>query len=157
LLKPDVVICLGNEILSDDSFGYHVAERLCSAQGLSDTDVIFAPLAGFGLLDLINRRRRVLIVDTIVSGKDAPGTIRLNPLGVFTPSYHLTTSHQMNLPTTLEFGKTMGMEMPERIDVLTVEASDVETLSEHMTPAVDAAVGPSAERILAWASEAQLY
>jgi hydrogenase maturation protease len=152
LLKPDVVICLGNEILSDDSFGYHVAELLKSADGLSETEIIFAPLAGFGLLDLINRRRRVLIVDTIVTGDNPPGTIRISPLGAFTPSYHLTTSHQMSLPTTLEFGRKMGMEMPDRIDVLTVEAADVETLSERMTPAIEAALAPAVARVVEWAA-----
>ncbi len=152
MLKPDVVICLGNEILSDDSFGFHVAGLLRSVDGLSETEVIFAPLAGFGLLNLIECRRRVLIVDTIVTGKDAPGTIHLSPLGAFTPSYHLTTSHQMSLPTTLEFGRKMGMEMPGRIDVLTVEAADVETLSERMTPEVEAALEPAVTRIISWAA-----
>lgn len=129
-----------------------MAEHLGSRNELPEAEIIFVPLAGFGLLDLFNRRRRVLIVDTIVTGQDPPGTIRLNPLGQFTPSYNLTTSHQMSLPTTLEFGRKMGMAMPDRIDVLTVEAADVETLSERMTPAVEAAVGPAAARIMEWVS-----
>ncbi|OGC92277.1 MAG: hypothetical protein A2W25_14795 [candidate division Zixibacteria bacterium RBG_16_53_22] len=152
MLKSDAVICLGNEILSDDAFGYHVAELLRSSGELPEAEIIFAPLAGFGLLELFNRRRRVLIVDTIVTGQDPPGTIHLSPLGQFTPSYNLTTSHQMNLPTTLEFGRQMGMAMPNRIDVLTVEAADIETLSESMTPAVKAALEPAAGRIREWAS-----
>jgi hydrogenase maturation protease len=152
LLKPDAIICLGNEILSDDAFGYHVAELLSSQDALPEAEVIFAPLAGFGLLDLINRRRRVLIVDTIVNGQDAPGTIKLHPLGHFTPSFHLTTSHQMSLPTTLEFGRQMGMEMPQGIDVLTVEAADIETLSERMTPAVERALPVAAAKIIEWAT-----
>jgi len=93
-----------------------------------------------------------LIVDTIVSGQDKPGTIRLIPFGEFTPSYNLTTSHQVSLPTALKFGSEIGMSMPEQIDVLTVEAADVVTLSEEMTPSVSESLKPALERIRNWAS-----
>jgi hydrogenase maturation protease len=151
LLKPLIVLCLGNEIISDDRFGPEVARRLQeeSGEGLG-ADVIFAPLAGFRLLDLLAGRRAALIVDTIRTGKASPGTLHEFPAGVLTPSKNLTTSHQISLPTVLELGRKLGMDLPEAIDVLAVEAQDVETLSEEMTAPVQGALDEALEFVYKW-------
>jgi hydrogenase maturation protease len=148
LLKPVLVLCLGNEIISDDAFGPAVARELVKETEIGRrADVIFAPLAGFSLLDLLAGRRKVLIVDTVRTGKSAPGTLHSFPAGVLTPSHHLTSSHQISLPTALELGKRLGYAMPEHIDILAVEAQDLETLSEQLTPPVRAAL-PAALRLV---------
>jgi hydrogenase maturation protease len=151
LLKPLFVLCLGNEIVSDDAFGPVVARQLTSETEICRrADVIFAPVAGFSLLDLMAGRRRVLIVDTIRTGKSAPGTLHSFPAGVLTPSQHLTTSHQISLPTALELGKRLGYDMPDQIDILAVEAHDLETLSEELTPPVRAAVNDALRYVRDW-------
>ena len=140
-MKSLLVLCLGNEIISDDAFGPAVAQELQKdTETNRRADVIFAPVAGFSLLDLLKDRRKVLIVDTIVTGKNPPGKLMSFPAGVLTPSYHLTTSHHISLPTALEFGKQLGYKMPDNIDILGVEAQDLVTLSEELTPPVRAAV-----------------
>jgi hydrogenase maturation protease len=150
-LKPLLILCLGNEILSDDGFGPEVAKRLVESGDFADqAEVIFAPLAGFQLLEHLAGRHKVLIVDTIITGKVEAGTIKLYPAGVFTPSQHLNSSHQINLPTALELGRQMGMEMPQVIDVLTVEAQDVTTLCEELTPEVRLAVTEAVAEIKKW-------
>jgi hydrogenase maturation protease len=149
--KPLLVLCLGNEILSDDGFGPEVARRFLEEDSADlPADVVFAPLAGFGLLDLLSGRKRVLIVDTIRTGTTEAGTLHHFPAGVMTPSRNLTTSHQISLPTALEFGRRLSMDMPEVIDVLAVEAQDIETLSEKLTPAVSAAVKQALDFIHNW-------
>lgn len=151
MLKPPLILCLGNEIISDDRFGPVVAQRLQQEQGgRLGADVIFAPLAGFHLLDLLAGRRAALIVDTIVTGHAPPGTLREFPMGALTPSKNLTTSHQISLPTALELGKRLGMELPAVIDVIAVEAQDLETLSEHMTEPVERAVDEAIVYIRKW-------
>jgi hydrogenase maturation protease len=151
LLKPLLVLCLGNEIISDDAFGPAVARELAKETEMSRrADVIFAPVAGFSLLDLLTGRRKVLIVDTIRTGKAVPGTLHSFPAGVLTPSHHLTTSHQINLPTALELGKRLGYAMPERIDILAVEAQDLETLSEELSPPVRAALPEALRLVRKW-------
>ncbi len=149
-MKPILVLCLGNEVLSDDSFGFHVAQRL-SGETVEDdqTEVIFSSIAGFSLLDILNSRSRVLVVDTIQTGA-VPGTIHFFPAGNLIPSRHLIISHQISLPTAISLGQLVGLDMPETIDVLSVEAKDVETLSESMTPEVAAAVADSVLRVREW-------
>ncbi|MBU0509486.1 hydrogenase maturation protease [bacterium] len=151
MLKPLLVLCLGNEIISDDRFGPEVARRLQeeSGEGLG-ADVIFAPLAGFRLLDLLAGRRAALIVDTIRTGHAAPGTLHEFPAGVLTPSKNLTTSHQISLPTALELGRQLGVELPEVIDVLAVEAHDLETLREEMTAPVQEAMDKALQFVYQW-------
>lgn len=149
--KPILILCLGNEVLCDDAFGPTVAKLIDNAQQTCDrVEVIFAPLAGFRLLDLLRGREKVLIVDSIVTENCRPGTLHFFPMGNLTPSRGLTTSHQMSLPTALDLGRKLGYLMPEHIDVLAVEIADNTTLSETMTEAVAAAVPVAVGHIEHW-------
>lgn len=151
MLKPDLILCLGNEVLTDDGFGAVVSRRLLAEGGLrQDVEVIFAPVAGFALLDLLADRERVLIVDTIQTGKSAPGTLKFFEMGTLVPANHLINSHQMSLPTALELGRRMQLAMPATVDVLAVEVEDIETLSEELTPRVADAVQGAIEAIQTW-------
>jgi hydrogenase maturation protease len=150
-VRPSLVLCLGNEVLSDDSFGYWVArelERSCGAD--KNVDVIFSPQAGFNLIGLLEDRERVLIVDTITTGQAKPGTLHFIDMGFFTPSKNLTCSHQINLPTAVLLGGELGAKMPSHIDVLAVEAKDIETFGEALTPPLASALGAAVERVISW-------
>jgi hydrogenase maturation protease len=150
-MRPALVLCLGNEILSDDSFGYKIACRLVEQYDFNGgAEVEFAPLGGLNLIDLLKDRERALIVDTIITGDAAPGTLHFVEMGHFVPSKNLTCSHEVNLPTALKFGRELGMIMPEKIDVIAVEASDIVTLSEKLTPRVEGALEHAINRILNW-------
>jgi len=149
-VKPILVLCLGNEVLSDDRFGAEIAELLRADDFGPDVEVLFVSAAGFALVDLLANRRSALIVDTILTGTCDPGTIHYFPIGNLAPSKNLTNSHQINLPTALEFGRKMGYAMPDDIQVLAVEAQDVTTLSERLTEPVAAAIDTSLKRIRAW-------
>jgi hydrogenase maturation protease len=152
-MKPILVLCLGNEVLSDDSFGFHAAQRL-ESEGVPDdcAEVIYSSIAGFSLLDLLNERERVLIVDVIQTG-GTPGAIHFFPAGNLTPSEQLINSHQISLPTALALGRQFGLALPETVDVIAVEAQDVETLSETMTPAVAGAMDETLVRIKEWITD----
>ena len=149
-MKPILVLCLGNDVLSDDAFGFRVGEALNRPEVTDCADVWTAAIAGFALLDILEGRRTVLIVDTVVTGKAAAGTVQFFPNGHWTPSRSLVSSHQISLPNALQFGRLLGYDMPDDIDILAVEASDVTTLSEEMTPLVTAAVPRAAAIIEDW-------
>ena len=147
-------MCLGNDIVSDDGFGPVVARKLLDNNDFStEAEIITASVAGFNLLDLLAGRERVLIVDAMVSGRFAPGTLNFFRAGILTPAKNLITSHQISLPTTLELGKILGLKMPQVVDVIAVEAEDIETLSEELTPTVQKAVNGALELIYNWISQ----
>lgn len=150
-MKPLLVLCLGNDILSDDAFGPIVEKKLRENwSGNDNVEVIYAATAGFGLLDLLAGRKSVLIVDAIITGNSEPGTVYFFPAGSLTPSYNLINSHQINLPTALELGRQLGLEMPDDIQVIAVEAADVETFGEYLTPKVAGAVGEALTAVQDW-------
>lgn len=150
-MKPILVLCLGNEVLSDDSFGPRIAEILNDNHSFEETvEVISASLAGFNLLDLLKERQSILVVDTIVSGKAKPGTLHFFPAGQLTASNNLISSHQINLPTAVRLGTELGIDIPEDIDVLAVEALDVETLGENLTAPVTNAIDRAVSLIMDW-------
>lgn len=155
-MKPFLVLCLGNEILTDDAFGFHVANTIVDKYGVfSDTDVEFAAVAGFNLLDLIARRKSVLIIDTIMTGNYNPGHLHVFHQGYDTPSTSLVSSHQISLPVALKFGLKLGLEMPSEIDILAVEASDIYTLNNTMTPPVVQSINQAILMIYNWIQEKQ--
>ena len=150
-MKPPLILCLGNEIISDDGFGPEVARQLTLQGDLTElVDVVYTPIAGFCLVDLLADRERVLIVDTIRTGKVPPGTLHNFPAGELTPSNNLTTSHQISLPIALELGRRFGAKMPRVLDLIAVEAEDLETLSEELSPPVRAAIGKALDLIKEW-------
>jgi hydrogenase maturation protease len=151
MLNRPLILCLGNEIISDDRFGFEIAELLNGdSRVLRVADVEFAARAGFELIPLLAERPAALVVDTIRTGVDEPGTVRMHEMGAFAPSNHLVNSHQISLPTALEFARLYGIMMPPSIEVLTVEAEDLETLKEVLTERVAAAVAPAQQLIMEW-------
>ncbi len=150
-MNERLVLCLGNEILSDDGIGFVVARELENSPSPVEADVCCAALAGFSLLDLLAGRREVLIVDAIMTGESQPGTIYSFPASDLAPTWNLVGSHHISLPTAIEFGRLYGVTMPESVDVLAVEASDVQTLHEGLTPLVAKAVPEVVGRVRDWA------
>ena len=150
-MKDVLILGLGNDLVADDGFGPEVIKRLKQRPDLSErVELIFAPLAGFALLDLMRGKRVVLIVDSILTGKSPAGTLHYFPAGFMTPTKQLSGSHQISLPTALELGKLIGYEMPLQIDVLAVEASDVLSITEELTAPVEAALASAILQIDEW-------
>jgi len=147
------VLGLGNPILRDDAVGLRVArevrQRLTpEAQAAADVDVREAEVAGFALLDLLADRSLAILVDAIQHPDLPPGSLLLLSPEKLLPTARLTTAHQIDLPTALGLGDSLGLPMPSTVYILVVVVQDSETFGETMTPAVAAAVAPAAEQVL---------
>jgi hydrogenase maturation protease len=153
-LSKTLILCLGNDILCDDAIGMAVAEKLVNDETVtSKAEVIFAPLAGINLLEFIHERNRVLIIDSIITNNDRPGTVKFIQAGYLTPSNNLINSHQISLPTALKLGQELGYNLTENIDILTIEAGDITTISETMTKEVSDSVDKVIELSKAWLND----
>jgi hydrogenase maturation protease len=156
-----LVLCLGNDILRDDGVGWAVADALAaslpeprippfdSAQG--GPEVLEGPspesrvvvrrsaLSGFYLLDELTGWNRVLVVDAVRTGQHPPGTVlsfSFEALGTEAgPS-----PHAVGLPTVIHLGRQSGVPLPSWIHIVAIEADDMESFVEGLTPAVEAAV-----------------
>src|ERR1035438_2217946 len=67
---------LGNEILADDAFGIHVAREV-QRRFPGQVEVVCSSASSFHLMDDVLGAARLLVVDTIVTGRAKPGAISI--------------------------------------------------------------------------------
>ncbi len=150
-----IVLGMGNPILTDDSVGLRVARAvagwLASPEGAGYADSVTveeSSVAGFSLLDLLAGYDRAVIVDAIQTRAGRPGDIYHLSVDDFASTVRLTSPHDINLFTALEFGKQMGISMPQDVAILAIEVEDMVTFSEACTPTVEAAIPRAVEAVL---------
>ena len=145
-----VVLGVGNPIMTDDAIGLVAVKAFEDRHGdIANVEVRYSERGGFDLLDLLDGCDHAVIVDAYVVSGVAPGTVLVRTLEDFTGSHHLYAAHGIDLPTAVTLGRQLGADMPDRVDIVGVVVEDPYTVSEQMTPTVEAAVGPTVEQVLA--------
>jgi hydrogenase maturation protease len=131
---------MGNPILGDDSVGLVVAaDAKKHLSGDPAIEVAEEHHGGLRLMERLVGYERVVIVDAIVTGKHAPGTIlRLGTTDI--PTQHTASTHDVNLATALRLAADLGLSVPRKIEIVAIEADQVLDFSSDLTPAVAAAV-----------------
>jgi hydrogenase maturation protease len=146
-VSSTLVLGMGNPILSDDGVGLLVAERLRQTPLPADVEVQLSEVAGLRLLELVRGFTRVIIIDALKSPADEgrrPGEIVRYEAKDFKGGHRYGSAHSIGLDTVLELGHKLGYDMPREVVVFAIEAEDVETFGEELSPAVAVA----AERVL---------
>ncbi len=132
------VLGLGNDLLADDALGVMVASRLRDRHG-PGLDVIDTIETGFGLMDHLIGADHMVVVDTVQTGHDPPGTLHV--LGEEDVDVAPGTSpHYVGLFETLEAGRKMGLRVPTQLVIVAVETHDCMTVGGPMHPDVEAAI-----------------
>jgi hydrogenase maturation protease len=143
-----LILGLGNSLLCDDGVGIYVAAELKNRVNRPEITVIETGVAGLSLLDLLVGYDKAIIIDAIQTVGGKAGQIySLNPKA-FDTAIHTASAHGINFTTALEFGKKLGLSLPQQIIIFAVEASDVSTFSEECTPEVKKAVPACVEMVL---------
>jgi hydrogenase maturation protease len=148
-----LILGLGNPLLRDDSVGLRIARQLMPLlQDNPDVEIDVDYWGGLRLMERMIGYEKAIIVDAICSGKQA-GTIHLISPGDL-PTQRSASPHDVNLPTALEFGRSAGASLPldENILLVAIEAGDVLSFDETLTPAVEDAM-PEAIRMVLSAIE----
>jgi hydrogenase maturation protease len=133
------VLGLGNEILADDALGILAARELAKLYPPDEVEVVESSESGLRLLDHVTNVPRLLVIDTIQTGRAAPGTITLlrEPDAPPAPG---ASAHGTGFFDTLALARNLGLSVPTEVVILTVEAADCLTLGAPMHPAVAAAL-----------------
>jgi len=146
-----LVLGLGNAILGDDAVGLRVAravaERWSDAEGVTIAE---EERGGLALLEQLTGFDRALLIDAIQTGAPA-GT--LHHLGVDSvPTQRTATAHGINLRMALEMGRRSGLSLPanKAIAILGIEAGDVLTFAETLSPELELAIPPAVEAVREW-------
>jgi len=147
-LNPKTLILgLGNDILTDDGVGLAVVRQLASPYAASEhIDVCETMEMGLALLDFLVGYDRVIIVDSIQTGRKPPGTIHEVDV---TGWRELTgsTPHFLGVGETLALGRQLGLAMPQRVTVIAIEVQDPYTLGTELSPSVAGSVPEAVGRL----------
>lgn len=150
-VPPFVVVGLGNEIASDDGVGLHAAAALAiELNDRSDVEVIALPWAGFALLDVLRGRRRAVLIDGLTTDTHPPGAVVRLDEADFGGSVRLNSFHDINYPTVMALGRTMGWKMPDEVAIWGIEMAVFDEFGEELTPVVADAVATVVHEVLAF-------
>ena len=145
-----LVLGLGNPLLRDDSIGLRVVQELRVRLGdKHNIEVTEDYWGGLRLMERMIGFDRAIIIDAIRTDAE-PGTIHLlSPDDI--PTQRSISAHDVNLPTALEVGRQAGAQLPSSNEILIVgvEAADVQTFDEALTPEVEIALPKVVETVLA--------
>ena len=156
-----LIIGLGNPILGDDGVGWRVIEKLSAQCGvplgeegqmLNAKRLTFdcASLGGLSLMERMVGYQRAILVDSMETGQSPEGSVQVIPLeSLPNPSAgHSASAHDTSLITALATGRKMGLELPESVQVVAVEAKNVYDFSEELSPRIALAVPVAVQAVL---------
>ena len=135
-----LVLGIGNPIIGDDGVGFRVIEALEADPPSGDITLTASDVSGFAILDYIVDSDEAIIVDAIQTVNGNAGDIYRLGLDDFRVTKHTPSAHDVDLPTALEIGKILNMQLPRKISIVAIEIPDAYEFSNDLTPPVQAAV-----------------
>ncbi|WP_242343065.1 hydrogenase maturation protease [Anaeromyxobacter terrae] len=133
-----LVLCLGNALRKDDAVALHIADALVR-EGAEGMTIRRSAAAGLYLLDDMEGFDRVVVVDAVRTGAHPPGTVLAFPLDAL-HAPEGPSPHAIGLPSALARAAAAGAPVPSRIEVVAVEALELDEVGEGLTSAVAAAI-----------------
>lgn len=143
-----IVVGLGNPLLTDDSVGLRVVDRLKPVlAGRPGLELAEDYCGGLRLMERLIGYERAIIIDAQRSNAP-PGTVRVLAADG-PPTRYGDSVHDADLWTALEFGRRAGAALPAPGDIriVAIEAADVDTFGEQCTPEVAAGIPRAVEAV----------
>ena len=141
-----LILGVGNPILTDDGVGIKIAQRLKERK--PELEVMETSEAGLALLDLMVGYDRLIVIDSIITGKGEPGELYKLEMEALEPAAELSSSHGIDIVTAYEIGQRLGYKMPEQISLYAVEIEDNTTFGEECTGEVEGRIPFITEQII---------
>jgi hydrogenase maturation protease len=133
-----LVLGFGNPILTDDAVGIRIAEEL--AKELPDLTVVATSEAGLSILDEVTGYDRLVIIDSIKTGKGRPGELYKLELDDLEPKSDFSSSHGLDIATAFKLGEKLGYPLPREVSIYAVEVKDNTTFGEGFTPEIERSI-----------------
>lgn len=131
---------LGNPILTDDGIGVYVVREAAARWTGAGVDFQEACVGGLRLLEVIAGYDRLILVDAIQTPGGAAGQVYRLAADDPRASRHAGSTHDLSFQGALAWGRRVGLALPadDAITIIAIEAEDVLTFGETLTPAVAA-------------------
>jgi hydrogenase maturation protease len=155
-----MIFGLGNPLLGDDGVGWAIAREVRSRLAIIQNDleakrnfrveVDSLSLGGLSLMERLAGCQKAILIDSIVTGNHPLGTVLQFALEELPAADigHLSSAHDVSLQTALEVGRSMGVELPQKIMIVAVESQFIYEFSENLSPPVAAAIPEAASLVL---------
>jgi hydrogenase maturation protease len=138
---------MGNDILGDDAVGLEAAARL-REEFDGRVDFVQTPAGGLNLLDHLEGYERALILDSVMTGAFAPGTVLSFEPHQFGES-KAPSPHFAGLPEVMQMAAHLHIPIARDVRILAMEILEPyvvrEGLSEPVQKALPAFVAQAGE------------
>lgn len=147
-MKKIVVLGVGNRLMGDDGFGPRVLDELEKRKLPENVELIDAGVGGIAILSWIENADKVVIIDSVQTNNEPPGTVyrftdkELPPSDMF-----MLSLHDLNLVDTINIGRVV-QKMPDEIVIFGVEVKRVAQFDDKLTPEVEAAMGEVVDLVM---------
>jgi hydrogenase maturation protease len=141
-----LIFGFGNPILGDDGVGLRVARELGSR--ISNIDVKEGAIAGLSILDEIQGYDKLIIIDSIMTKSGIPGHVYKINVDDLKCAFHLSSSHEADLLTSIEIGREMGYDMPDKIEIYGIEIRRNDEFSEELSSDISSRISNITDEIL---------
>ena len=148
-MEPTRILCLGNEIVSDDGVGIRVG-RVIDGLALPDgVTVEFSMGLGFELVESLCPGEQLIIVDAMQIGEE-PGTCKVMEMSeVEALAATPFCCHGVGLAEILKLARKLAPDrVPSRMAVVGVEAAVLDRFGTTMSPAIKDAVPGAVDTVL---------
>jgi len=140
-----IIIGLGNEYLSDDGVGVHIArgleDKIRENSSLSATTrVERLSVGGLALLDYVIGYHTCFIIDAVTTGLYPPGTLLRHRECCDEETLTVHSSHHIALSQLFGIAKLLELDVPSMTAIYGIEPFDLLTFSTRCTRSVEDAI-----------------
>ncbi|MDW8014264.1 MAG: hydrogenase maturation protease [Archaeoglobaceae archaeon] len=145
-MKKPLILFLGNQIFRDDRIGLVVGEKLKDILLKEGYEVEIVDKTGLNLIDLLEGRDEVIVVDSIKTSKHSIGEVidvdveNFDRCSVWSP-------HYIGIPETLKIMRILDLNPPKKFHIIGIEVSDIYTISEELSNEIREKVNEIVEKV----------
>jgi hydrogenase maturation protease len=151
-----LILGLGNPLLGDDGVGWRVAEevehRLPKSDETSEVsiEIDYSSGGGLPLMERLIGYDDAILIDAIDLKRGPIGSVYHFDLDELPNQFagHTASTHETNLQTALQVGRTLGATLPDRVTVIAIESPHVYEFSEQLTSPVAASIPQAIDLVL---------
>jgi hydrogenase maturation protease len=133
-----LILGIGNPILTDDGVGIKIVQELKASK--PELEVAETSEVGMALLELVAGYDKLIIIDSIKTGRGKPGELYKLELEDLKPYMYFSSSHGIDIPTVIELGQRAGYKMPGYIRLYAVEVKDNSNFGEECTREIEESI-----------------
>jgi len=119
-----LILGIGNLLLKDEGVGVHVVKKLKEMPLPANVEVLDGGTAGLDLVDFIEGRKKLIVIDAVNAGKKPGAIYRLTEENLDIKPKAITSFHEIDFLDALHMSEVMNSK-PEEIVVIGIEPKDM--------------------------------